>query len=570
LPGLKVAVDPGVGISLRAEHLKRYKDFARLLWKYGRSDLLSGAGLSELLPEERRDVEQTAPQAKDLADDVEKLGPTFIKLGQLLSTRPDIVPAAYAEALTRLQNECAPFPYEDVERILTEELGVRPSKAFATIDREPIAAASLSQVHHATLRDGREVAIKVQRPEIRAQVLSDLEALADIARFLHDHTETGERFRVGLVFEEFRKSLLRELDFRQEAMHLVTIGANLREIPEIIIPQPVTAYSTSRVLTMDFIAGVKITALSPLARLGTDGARLADALFRAYLKQMLRDGIFHADPHPGNVFLVGNRIALIDLGMVARVTPLLQDRLLQLLLAVSENRADEAARTLLLLAEMPESGDQIGFRRGVTDIVSLHQEVSSRQPQVGRAVLLLLKVAGENDIRLPPELAMIGKTLLNLDEIGRTLAPEFDPNAAIRRHAADITQSRMVRDLSVGSLFSTAVDLKNFVTQLPGRVNRILDRVADNDLRVRVDTIDETRLMEGLQKVANRITTGLVLAALIVGAALLMDVPTTFHLFGYPGLAILLFLVAAAGGLALVISIVLNDVRARHKIKIKA
>ena len=571
-----------MGLSLKAEHLKRYKDFARLLWKYGRSDLLSGAGLSELLPEERRDAPQGAPQVKDLADDVEKLGPTFIKLGQLLSTRPDIVPAAYAEALTRLQNECAPFPYEDVERILTEELGVRPSKAFASIDREPIAAASLSQVHHATLRDGREVAIKVQRPDIRAQVFSDLEALNDIARFLHDHTETGERFRVGLVFEEFRKSLLRELDFRQEAMHLLTIGANLREIPEIIIPQPVTAYSTSRVLTMDFIAGVKITALSPLARLGTDGARLADALFRAYLKQMLRDGIFHADPHPGNVFLVDGancgagsgaadrRIALIDLGMVARVTPMLQDRLLQLLLAVSENRADEAARTLLLLAEESEAGNQAGFRRGVTDIVALHQEVSSRQPQVGRAVLLLLKVAGENGIHLPPELSMIGKTLLNLDEIGRTLAPDFDPNAAIRRHAAEITQSRMVRDLSAGSLFSTAVDLKNFVTQLPGRVNRILDRVAENDLRVRVETIDEARLMEGLQKVANRITTGLVLAALIVGAALLMDVPSSFRLFGYPGLAILLFLVAAAGGLGLVIVIMLNDVRARSKFKIKA
>jgi predicted unusual protein kinase regulating ubiquinone biosynthesis (AarF/ABC1/UbiB family) len=558
-----------VGLSFRAEHLKRYKDFARLLWKYGRTDLISGAGLSELLPEERRDGDPAAPEAKDLADDVEKLGPTFIKLGQLLSTRPDIVPAAYAEALTRLQNECAPFPYEEVDRILTEELGVRPSKAFASIDREPIAAASLSQVHHGVLRDGREVAIKVQRPDIRAQVMSDLDALGDIAGFLHEHTESGERFRVALVFEEFRKSLLRELDFRQEAMHLLTIGANLREIPEIIIPQPVMAYSTSRVLTMDFIAGVKITALSPLARLETDGKRLADALFRAYLKQMLRDGIFHADPHPGNVFLVNGRIALIDLGMVARVTPLLQDRLLQLLLAVSENRADEAARTLLLVAEQPDAGNQAGFRRGVTDIVALHQEVATRQPQVGRAVLLLLKVAGENGIQLPPELAMIGKTLLNLDEIGRTLAPDFDPNAAIRRHAADITQSRMVRDLSVGSLFSTAVDLKNFVTQLPGRVNRILDRVADNDLRLRVETIDETRLMEGLQKVANRIATGLVLAALIIGAALLMDVPTSFRIFGYPGLAILLFLVAAAGGFGLVISILLNDVRARGKIKIK-
>jgi predicted unusual protein kinase regulating ubiquinone biosynthesis (AarF/ABC1/UbiB family) len=180
---------------------------------------------------------------------------------------------------------------------------------------------------------------------------------------------------------------------------------------------------------------------------------------------------------------------------------------------------------------------------------------------------MLMKVAGENGIRLPPELAMIGKTLLNLDEIGQTLAPRFDPNAAIRRHAAEITEQRLARDLSLGSLFSAAVDLKNFVQHLPGRVNRILDRLADNEFQVKVDAIDETALMEGMQKVANRITVGLVLAALIVGAALLMGVPTTFQIFGYPGLAILLFLGAAAGGLGLVFVILMNDIKARRKLR---
>jgi predicted unusual protein kinase regulating ubiquinone biosynthesis (AarF/ABC1/UbiB family) len=169
---------------------------------------------------------------------------------------------------------------------------------------------------------------------------------------------------------------------------------------------------------------------------------------------------------------------------------------------------------------------------------------------------------------MPPELFMIGKTLLNLDEIGRTLAPRFDPNAAIRRHATEITQHKMTGDFSIASLFSAAVDVKNFVQQLPGRINRILDQVADNKLRVRVDAIDEARLMEGMQKVANRITVGLVLAALIVGAALLMRVETSFRLFGYPGLAILLFLAAAAGGLMLVVSILMNDIKARRKARI--
>jgi predicted unusual protein kinase regulating ubiquinone biosynthesis (AarF/ABC1/UbiB family) len=232
---------------------------------------------------------------------------------------------------------------------------------------------------------------------------------------------------------------------------------------------------------------------------------------------------------------------------------------------VSDNQPDEAAKVLLEIGECREGADPKGFRRAVTELLAQHSEMSFQQPQVGRAVLMLLKVAADNRIRLPVELAMIGKTLLSLDEIGRVLAPTFDPNGAIRRHAAEITQQRMGRDLSIASLFSTAVELKSFAQHLPGRVNRILDRLADNEFRIGVDAIDEARLMEGMQKVANRIALGVVLAALIVGAALLMDVPTSFQIFGYPGLAMLLFLAAAAGGAALAISILANDIRSNRK-----
>jgi ubiquinone biosynthesis protein len=493
-------------LSLKPDHLKRYKDVAALLFKYGRRDMVERAGLAELLPEEAAEDKAAASAAVSLADDVEKLGPTYIKLGQLLSTRPDILPPAYAESLERLQNECEPFPYADAERILQEELGVRLSKAFREIRAEPVAAASLSQVHHATLRNGREVALKIQRPGIREQVLGDLDTLGEIASFLQGHSDAGRRYDVLALFEEFRKSMLRELDFRQEAMHLVTIGRALSDIPEIIIPQPVMDFSTSRVLTMDFLAGTKITDIPPVAKTELDGAKLVDALFRAYLKQMLRDG---------------------------------------------------------LIGECHEDADRKGFERAVADLVEQNKEMARQRPQVGRTVLMLLKVAADHGVRLPPELAMIGKTLLNLDKIGQTLAPQFDPNAAIRRHSADITQEQLTRDFSIGSFFSSIVELKNFVTHLPGRVNRILDRLADNEFKVKVDAIDESTLMDGMQKVANRVATGLILAALIVGAALMMRVETSFQLFGYPGLAIILFLVAAIGGSALVGTILVNDIKSK-------
>src|SRR5687767_2244576 len=319
-----------MALSLKPEHLRHYKNLALLLFRYGRRDVVARAGLNELLPQEPERNEHAEATAEQLAADIERLGPTYIKLGQLLSTRPDIVPAAYAQALARLQDRCEPFAFSQIRSILGAELGVRLSKAFDSIDEQPLAAASIAQVHRATLRDGREVAVKVQRPGIREQVLEDLEAMGDMALFLSEHTAFGQRYGLDLLFEEFRKSLLRELDFRQEAMNLLALSRNLADIREIAIPQPILGYSTSRVLTMELVAGTKITSLSPLARIELDGERLADALFRAYLRQMLRDGMFHADPHPGNVFIAGERIALIDLGMVAHVPPRLQDRLLQL------------------------------------------------------------------------------------------------------------------------------------------------------------------------------------------------------------------------------------------------
>jgi ubiquinone biosynthesis protein len=555
-----------MGISLKPQHLRHYKDLALLLFRYGRRDLVARAGLNELLPQEPQRDQQAEATAEQLALDVERLGPTYIKLGQLLSTRPDIIPASYAQALARLQDRCEPLPFTEIEAVLAEELGLVASRALR-VDREPLATASMSQVHRASLEDGREIVLKVQRPGLRDQVLSDLDALADVAGWLRERTDFCSRYGIDLLFEEFRKSLVRELDFRQEAMHLLTISANLREIPQIVLPQPIIGFTTARVLAMEFIPGTKVTELTRLERRELGGEQLVDALFRAYLKQILRDGLFHADPHPGNVFLVGERLALIDLGMVARLTPGMQERLLQMLLAVSDNQADEAAKALLAMGESREDADLPGFHRAVGDLLAQHHEMSFQPPRVGRAVLMLLKAAGDNRIRLPVELAMIGKTLLNLDQIAHVLAPHFDPNAAIRRHAADITQRQISRDLSLSSLFSTAVELKDFVQHLPGRVNRILDRLADNDFSVRVDAIDETRLMEGMQKVANRIALGLVLAALIVGAALMMDVPTSFVIFGYPGVAILLFLAAAGGGAALAITILANDIRAKRRAK---
>src|SRR5664279_5482563 len=282
-----------MSISLKPKHLKRYKDIALLLIKHGRSDVVKHAGLQNAL-ELDASVEVMAGESKadELAHDLEKMEPTFIKLGQLLSTRADFLPPAYIHALTRLQDKIDPFPFEQVEATVSGELGVRISKAFSEFEAKPLATASLGQVHRAAMLDGRAVVVKVQRPGIREIIAEDMEVLEEIAGFLDKHTEWGKRYEFGKMLEEVRRSLWLELDYRQEARNLSTLGANLLGFPGIVVPTPIEDFTTSRVLTMENIRGKKITELTPLARLDFKGADLAEELFHAYLKQILVDGFF--------------------------------------------------------------------------------------------------------------------------------------------------------------------------------------------------------------------------------------------------------------------------------------
>ena len=549
-----------MAISLKPQHLNRYRQIAWLFVKYGRSDLVKNSGLEETLDAEQKATPKEQAKASELADDLEALGPTFVKLGQLLSTRVEMMPQAYIEALTRLQDKVEPFSFGEVEQIVTNELGVRLSKAFSEFENEPMAAASLGQVHKARLRNGRQVAVKVQRPEIRERMIEDLDALEEIAEFLDHHTEMGKRYEFTEMLDQFRKSLLRELDYRQELSNLTTLREHLQEFDSIVVPEPISDYSTSKVLTMEYVHGRKVTDLSPLGRMEFDGDALAEQVFRAYLEQILVNGFFHADPHPGNVFLTDDyRIALIDLGMVGRIMPGLQEQLLQLLLSIAEGRGDDAADIAIKIGDKKDNFDEVQFRRRISEIVAKQQGANVENMQVGRLVLEVTQVSGENNIRVPSELTMLGKTLLNLDQVGRTIAPDFDPNASIRRNAGEIMQQRLMKSLSPGNLFSGVLELKDLLQRLPTRINKILDAIADNKLKVEVDAIDEKTLIVGFQKVANRITTGLIIAALIVGAALMMRVDTTFRIWGYPGLAIILFLGAAGAGVVLLINILFHD-----------
>jgi predicted unusual protein kinase regulating ubiquinone biosynthesis (AarF/ABC1/UbiB family) len=333
------------------------------------------------------------------------------------------------------------------------------------------------------------------------------------------------------------------------------------------VPAPVNDYCTRKILTMDYIEGTKITELPPLARLDIEGGALAEELFSAYLKQILVDGVFHADPHPGNILLTTDaRVALIDLGMIGHTTPAMQENLLKLLLAVSEGESDQAADVAVRMSEATPRFDETQFRRRIAQLVAEQHNSKLSDIDVGRVVLDVNRTAAETGLFVPTELSLLGKTLLQLDEVGRTLEPEFDPNESIRRNASEILNRRLKGVLTEGKVYSSLLEAKEFIGALPTRLNKILDAIGNAEVNVNVKPSETEFLLDSARKVANRITTGLVLAGLIVGGALLTRVQTSFELFGYPGLAIICFLAAAAGGFGLVINILWQD----HKSKAKS
>jgi predicted unusual protein kinase regulating ubiquinone biosynthesis (AarF/ABC1/UbiB family) len=551
-----------LGSALKVRHLRRYKDIALLLRRYARAGSERFAGGDGILSPER------AAEATALAADLERLGPTFIKLGQLLSTRPDLLPEAHLEALARLQDKVEPFPYAEAEAIIEEELGVRVNKIFRVIDPKPVAAASLAQVHRGELRSGRVVAIKVQRPGLREVINEDMAAIGEAAVFMDRHTDIGRRYEFTRILAEFRRGLYRELDYTQEAASLRMLAENLEEFDRLIVPEPLQDFSTERVLTMEFIAGRKITSLTSLAINELDGPPLADQLFRAYLKQILIDGFFHADPHPGNIVLADdNRLAILDLGMTGRVGPDLQENLLALLLAIADGRSDDAATTAIKIGRRRDGFAEIEFRERVERLVLDNRDTTISQMSVGQIVFDISRVSGTYGLRLPSETTMISKALLNLDQVVTTLDPDFAPAEVVRREASILLRERLENSLAMTELSAGLLDAKKFVERLPERVSKVLDVLGRNELRVKVDAVDEKLLIDGMQKIANRIALGVVLGSLIIGAALMMRIETSFKIFEYPGLAIILFLGAAVASIVLIVDILYYDEKSKVRVR---
>lgn len=548
-------------MSLLPEQMDRYRKFFGLIIKYWHSDLVEYSSQRVLGESELKKVEDYDPSPEELAEDLKKMGPAYIKLGQLLSTRPDLLPVQYLRKLRDLQDNVAPIDSKEVVTIFEEEVGVKISKAFKEFDPKPLASASLGQVHSAILHSGKEVAVKIQRPGVREQLLADLDTLKSIAEYAVNLSKEARKFNIDNLIEEIRFTLIRELDYENEARSLLTLKKNMTKFRHLYIPKPFLDYSTSKVLTMEYVFGKKVTKISPYKRMEEDLSPLVEDLVEGYLKQIVEDGFAHADPHPGNIHITpDNKLAILDLGMTVRFSGELQDHILQLMIGLSNYDSGQISDSLLKMSEYDSDTANIEeFKKRISHLVLETQNKTAEDMQTGRLIIQMNRVAAYNGIQIPVEITMLAKILLNLDQIVAVLSPTYKVNDTIQRYVHKIMASRMVHELKPSNLFTVLLQSKELAEKMPERFNRILENLSRNQFEIKVNAIDQSRFTDAFQKVANRITAGIIIAAMIIGAALLIQIPTSWTIFGYPGLAIILFTIAAMMGFYLLFTIIVND-----------
>lgn len=532
---------------------------SKYYFKYANKDLISESGLVNREENFDSDIKE---DAKNFVKDLESLGPTFIKLGQVLSTRKELLPIEFIYELKKLQSDVDAVSYEKIKEIVEQELKGDINKIFKKFDKTPIAAASLGQVHKGTLHSGAEVVVKVQRPNITEIISDDIALIKKIVHFLDLRSESFRRLHIINIVNEFEKNIIQELNYLSEAYNLEKINDNLKEFEALKFPKVYKSYSSVKVLTMDFLEGQKLDSIPDIALTELRGSYLANEIFKAYLKQIFIDGFFHSDPHFGNIVLFNKEIlGVFDLGMVTRLGPDLRKKLLSLIVAISSGKGKETSDLAYSITSDVDGVDQdvSYFKEQITSLVKDQYDRSLDQIRSGEVLLGISNIASKAGLYFPSELSSIARTLMYLDDLGNLLDPKFNPHKAIRENASELLASYYKESVKMSDLFLGLNDIKDFMREVPSKFNRVLDDFSTGRFKLKVDAIDEDKMLTGFQKIANRITAGLIFSSMIIAAGMIMNLKSSHTLFGYPTLAMILFLFAFLGSFFLLMNILFKD-----------
>ncbi len=544
----------------RLRGLRRYQDIAQALVKYGYVDVAETLRLRRPLRLGQRLlgaselVNYNKPQRLRML--LEELGPTFVKFGQLLSTRVDALPPDYLSELATLQDHVAVEPFPVVQEIVETELQAPLNDLFATVESAPLAAASIAQVHRATLPNGSRVVIKVQRPRIPQTIAADLDVLRDLARLAERYSAEWRPFQpVGLV-EEFAHTITKELDFRQERRNLERCAHHFADDATVHIPKAYSELSTSRVLTMAYVEGVKISDRDALMRAGHDPHIVAVHGANALLKQIFVHGFFQGDPHPGNLIVLPNDvIAILDYGMFGTIDTETREQLATLLLAVVQRNAAKMIRALTDLEIVSSEPRRRQLQRDVSTLVDTYLTVPLAQIDLTVMLDEMFKIIYGHGLRLPPEFLLLLRALTTAESLGRKLDPAFSIAEHVQPFAEQLVLERYDPRYIMRRLGATGEDTSDLLSYLPGAMMHILERMQRGELQMGVEMRQLDRLTRDFDTASNRLTLAIILAASIIGSSLVIQTQTPPLLWGYPALGLIGFLISAVLGLGLVIAI---------------
>lgn len=543
----------------RYRHLARYKEVANILAKHGFGYLFGQIGLRDLLPRwsERERIKtktrMTAPQR--VFSVLEELGPTFVKLGQILSTRPDLIPREYIAELERLQDDVPPFSFEQVQDIIRTDQGKEIPELFRDFAPVPLASASIGQVHRAVLLNGEEVVVKVQRPMIQQVIETDLEIMFDLARLIESRTNWGKFYRLVDVVEEFSTALLAELDYTVEGRNADRFQKMFADDPTVYIPAIYWENSTRRVLVMEYVEAVKVSAVEKLLEAGYSLERVAQNAVNALLKQIYVHGFFHADPHPGNLsVLPGEKIVFMDFGQVGRVDAAIREKGVDMILAMVRYDVNGVMRSLLEIGITQHTVNHQLLRRDMTRLQEKYYGLPMSQISVGEALQELIDLAYKHQIRIPAEFTLLIKSLVTMEGMVNQLNPEMSMLDIAEPFARRMVKGRMTPKRLQRRVIETLGEWYGFATRVPRQVENILGQVEEGEIRLQLEHRNLNRVMMRLNVIANRIALSIMIAGLIVGSSLISQRADSSSLWSLK-IAEGGFVVAMAMGLWLIVAI---------------
>lgn len=550
-------------ITHKIQNIDRLRHIIQILVKYGFGYIIDRLKIDQKIV--RRNLIMFGPLKKlDVFDMpmpvrvrkvLEELGPTYIKLGQILSTRPDIIPLEFCKEFERLQDDVPPFEYKKVEEVIREELRNPVDKVFNNFSRIPEAAASLSQVHFAELKTGEKVVVKVQRPDMRNVITKDLNALDGLARLIEKHIEESRIYNPVGIINEFRESILKEIDFNAEATHIVRFHLNFKDSTTVYVPKIFHNLSTGRVLTIERIEGVKITDIERIEKAGLDRRQIALNGADAILKQIFVDGFFHADPHPGNIFVIeGNKIVFLDYGMIGRIDEETKDHLANILTAVIERDVPEISDTFITMG-MVDRVDVRKLNLALADLMDSYHGVPLNELRIGPLLSGIVRLVAQYKVKVPPDLFLLAKTMLTIESVGNNLYPEFNMTVQAKPFVENLLKSRYSPKKIAMEIRKFAKDLYRFRSTFPKDLNIILGKIKKGTLSIDFEHHGLDNFILHMDKVSNRIAFSVIIAAIVVASSIIMQTDKGPLFLGFPALGIIGFLVASILGLGLAIAI---------------